>query len=84
MGSRGRDPTGRPCNTPADLRSAGSRRRRGPRPRGEHQRAPRSEAHLEDDREVPLDRPEDDRKTSDEHAWRHGDTARRGQAAPVR
>jgi len=44
-GIQGRDPTGQSRDTPAELRSAGFRRRRGLRPRGEHQRAPCSEAH---------------------------------------
>jgi len=76
----GRDPTGQPYTTPAELRPAGFRRRRGLRPRGEHQRAPRGEAHPG----VPSDWPEDDRSTPDERAWRQGGAARCGQAAPVR
>jgi len=48
--------------------TSGSRRRWGLRPRGEHNRAPRSEAHPR----VPLDRAENDRSTL---ASMHGGTA---------
>jgi len=79
-GIQGSWPHGSAMQHSGQLWPAGSRRRRGLRPRGEHQRAPRSEAHPR----VPLNLPEDDRSTPEEHAWRHGGAARRGQGAPVR
>ena len=67
-GTQGSWPHGSATPYSGRLRPAGSRRRRGLRPRGEHQRAPRSEAHPR----VPLDWPEDDRSTL---ASMHGGTA---------
>ena len=67
-GTQGSWPHGSATPHSGRLRLAGSRRRWGLRPRGEHQRAPRSEAHPR----VPLDRSEDDRSTP---ASMHGGTA---------